>query len=175
MLEAKGTDFGGALAQGLKGGLLSLEDGVDQIGRNKYRQDILSRTRQGMERNAQIEAAQRGVLNPDGSLNQEKWGQWAQVDAPNALDFKQKLEGQKKGRDLGTPIYITSEDGEYEDPFFEVDGQLVPAAQFLRSAQERGQSEMAGGAGTSAAWDRAATKRSPISGGASYLLGDAAN
>lgn len=49
-----------------------------------------------MLRNAAIEEAQRGVLNPDGSLNEGSWSQWASVDPVGAQEFRQKVSPKAK-------------------------------------------------------------------------------
>jgi hypothetical protein len=90
MLQTKGQGFGGALGQGLQSGLLSMNQGVEDIGNQRYKDEILARTRQGMERNTALEQAQVGLLNPDGSLNQEKFGEFAQNFPMEALDIKTK-------------------------------------------------------------------------------------
>lgn len=90
MLQPRGEGFSGSLASGLRSGLLSMNEGTQDIANQRYKDEILARTRQGMERNTAIEQAQQGVLNPDGSINEEAWGRWAQVDPPGALEFRQK-------------------------------------------------------------------------------------
>lgn len=93
MLSAKnGGNFGASLSDGIQSGLLAMDQGVQGMENARYKKEILARTRQGMERNGAIEQAQQGVLNPDGTLNQEKWAQWAQVDPAGALEFRSKAE-----------------------------------------------------------------------------------
>ncbi|HEL7630517.1 TPA: transglycosylase SLT domain-containing protein [Stenotrophomonas maltophilia] len=79
-----------AIAQGLSSGLLSVNQGANDVSRQRYSSEIMSRTRQGMERNAAIEAAQQGALNPDGSINQEAWGKWASIDPVGASAFRRE-------------------------------------------------------------------------------------
>lgn len=96
MLRPTGGNFGAALANGIQGGLLSANQGVSDAENARYKDEILARTRQGMLRNAAIEEAQRGVLNPDGSLNEGSWSQWASVDPVGAQEFRQKVSPKAK-------------------------------------------------------------------------------
>jgi len=96
MLRPTGGNFGAALANGIQGGLLSANQGVSDAENARYKDEILARTRQGMLRNAAIEEAQRGVLNPDGSLNEGSWSQWASVDPVGAQEFRQKVSPTAK-------------------------------------------------------------------------------
>lgn len=91
LLKPSGGSFGGALANGIQSGLLAANQGVQDAENTRYKNEILGRTRQGMERNAAIEAAQQGVLNPDGSLNQEGWSKWAAVDPVGAAAFRKDV------------------------------------------------------------------------------------
>ncbi|EKT4106575.1 transglycosylase SLT domain-containing protein [Stenotrophomonas maltophilia] len=90
LLRPSGGSFGGALANGIQSGLLSANQGVQDAENARYKNEILGRTRQGMERNAAIEAAQQGALNPDGSINQEAWGKWASIDPVGASTFRRE-------------------------------------------------------------------------------------
>lgn len=103
LLRPSGGSFGGALANGIQSGLLSANQGVQDAENARYKNEILGRTRQGMERNAAIEAAQRGVLNSDGSLNDESWGRWAAVDPVGAIEFKQKAQPKAKWDPMEIP------------------------------------------------------------------------
>lgn len=85
-----GGNFAQALAQGLGSGLLAVNQGANDVSRQRYNSEIMGRTRQGMERNAAIEAAQQGALNPDGSINQEAWGKWAAIDPVGASTFRRE-------------------------------------------------------------------------------------
>ncbi|MGX9779560.1 transglycosylase SLT domain-containing protein [Stenotrophomonas maltophilia group sp. LNF336] len=96
MLRPTGGNFGAALANGIQGGLLSANQGVSDAENARYKDEILARTRQGMLRNAAIEEAQRGVLNPDGSLNEGSWSKWASVDPVGAQEFRQKVSPKAK-------------------------------------------------------------------------------
>lgn len=87
-----GGSFGTALSDGLRSGLLAVDDGVQGAENTRYKNEILARTRQGMERNTAIEQAQQGILGPDGKLDQGRWAQWAQVDPVGALEFRNKVE-----------------------------------------------------------------------------------
>ncbi|WP_423176224.1 MULTISPECIES: transglycosylase SLT domain-containing protein [unclassified Stenotrophomonas maltophilia group] len=90
LLRPSGGSFGGALANGIQSGLLSANQGVQDAENARYKNEILGRTRQGMERNSAIEAAQQGALNPDGSINQEAWGKWAAIDPVGASTFRRE-------------------------------------------------------------------------------------
>lgn len=97
MLRARnGGNFGASLADGLSSGLLAVNQGVADTENTRYKNEILARTRQGMERNTAIEQAQRGVLNSDGSLNEDSWSQWANVDPVGAQEFRQKASPRAK-------------------------------------------------------------------------------
>ncbi|GEM_PF-1537134 len=97
MLRARnGGNFGASLADGLSSGLLAVNQGIADTENTRYKNEILARTRQGMERNTAIEQAQRGVLNPDGSLNEDSWSQWANVDPVGAQEFRQKASPRAK-------------------------------------------------------------------------------
>lgn len=85
-----GGNVAQALAQGLGSGLLAVNQGANDVSRQRYNSEIMGRTRQGMERNAAIEAAQQGALNPDGSINQEAWGKWAAIDPVGASTFRRE-------------------------------------------------------------------------------------
>jgi hypothetical protein len=129
MLSARnGGNFGASLADGLKSGLLAVNEGVIDTENARYKNDILARTRQGMERNAAIEQAQKGVLNPDGSLNEDSWSQWASVDPVGAQEFRQKASPRAKweptqigyrdpktGRDGLLDVIRNTETQEYRD------------------------------------------------------------
>lgn len=116
-LATKGQGFGGSFAQGLQGGLLAMDDGAQQIGNDRYKNEILARTRQGMERNTALEAAQQGILNPDGSINEAKWGEYAALDPNAALDIRQKT-APKLQKNPGAPVYLADpNDPDYEEPY----------------------------------------------------------
>ncbi len=132
MLQPRGQGFGGSLASGLRTGLLSMNQGTEDIANQRYKDEILARTRQGMERNTAIEKAMEGVLNPDGTINDERWGEYARYAPEEALKLREAV--QPKGRkNPGQPVYLASQDGQYEDPYFwdESVGGLVPAESFL--------------------------------------------
>ncbi len=97
MLSAKnGGNFGASLSDGIQSGLLAMDQGVQGMENARYKKEILARTRQGMERNTAIEQARQGVMNADGSLNDEAWGRLAQVDPDGALDLRNKARPQAK-------------------------------------------------------------------------------
>lgn len=98
-----GGNVGQSLAQGLSTGLLAVNQGIGDISNQRYKNDITARTRQGMERNAAIEDAQRGVLNPDNSINEESWGRWAKLDPVGASEFRQKAQPAAKWDPMEIP------------------------------------------------------------------------
>lgn len=100
LASRSGGNFGTALADGLRGGLLGVDDARQDIENTRYKNDILARTRQGMARNQAIEDAQSGVLNPDGSINDAKWGQWAAVDPVGAQKFRAEAAPKPAAWDL---------------------------------------------------------------------------
>lgn len=113
MLSAKnGGNFGASLSDGIQSGLLAMDQGVQGMENARYKKEILARTRQGMERNTAIEQAQQGAMNPDGSLNDEAWGRWAQVDPSGALEFRNKARPQAKW----DPMQIYSKDPRTGEP-----------------------------------------------------------
>lgn len=97
LLQPSGGNFGAALSNGIQRGLLSANQGVADAENARYKNEILGRTRQGMERNTAIEAAQQGTLNPDGSINQEAWGKWAAVDPVGASQFRRENAPKQQG------------------------------------------------------------------------------
>lgn len=75
-----------------------------------------------------VEQAQKGVLNPDGSLNEDSWSQWASVDPVGAQEFRQKASPRAKweptqigyrdpktGRDGLLDVIRNTETQEYRD------------------------------------------------------------
>lgn len=97
MLSAKnGGNFGASLSDGIQSGLLAVDQSAQGMENARYKKEILARTRQGMERNSAIEQAQQGAMNADGTLNNEAWGRWAQVDPEGAVDFRNKAQPQAK-------------------------------------------------------------------------------
>lgn len=85
-----------------------MDQGLQDIENTKYKNEILARTRAGMERNTALEEAQKGILNPDGSINDEQWGKYAALDAPGALDIRSKAQPKQAKWELkqigdGTP------------------------------------------------------------------------
>lgn len=85
-----------------------MQDGVQDVDNTRYKQEILARTRAGMERNTAIEQAQQGMLKPDGTLDEEKWAQYANYDPKAALEIRDSLKPKKGAWELkqvgdGTP------------------------------------------------------------------------
>lgn len=85
-----------------------MQDGVQDVDNTRYKQEILARTRAGMERNTAIEQAQQGMLKPDGTLDEEKWAQYASYDPKGALEIRDSLRPKKGAWELkqvgdGTP------------------------------------------------------------------------
>lgn len=132
-LATKGQGFGASAAAGLSGGLLAMDEGAQQIGNDRYKNEILARTRQGMERNTQMEQLAGKYMGADGQFDHDGYAnELARFDPQASLEYKSKL--QPPGRkNPGQPVYMTSADGQYEEPYLwdESQGRLVPAQQFM--------------------------------------------
>lgn len=117
MLQTKGQGFGGALGAGLETGVASIDRGVRDIENQKYKREIMARTRQGMERNTAIEQAQAKVLGADGNLDQQAWGDLFRLDPEIALKVKDGFDSQRR-KSPGAPVYLPNETGTKELPYF---------------------------------------------------------
>ena len=104
-----------------------VQAGGQQIYNDKYRADIMARTQDGMKRNSAIEAAMSGILNPDGSLNQEKWQLLAQTDPEKAVAIRQKIEGKQQGAPQIKTIY----QGDQEVQMAWDGKQFVPVSNYM--------------------------------------------
>lgn len=117
MLQTKGQGFGGALGAGLETGVATVDRSVRDFENQRYKREIMGRTRQGMERNAAIEQAQAKVLGADGNLDQQAWGDLFRLDPEIALKVRDGFESQRR-KSPGAPVYLPNEDGTQELPYF---------------------------------------------------------
>jgi len=132
MLQPRGQGFGGSLAQGLTTGLLAMDQGAKEVENRDYRREIMQRTRQGMERNAAIEAAQSKVLGADGELDQAAWGDLFRMDPKLALEVRDGFNAQRR-KSPGAPVFLPNLEGTQEFPYFwdEESSRFVPAGQMV--------------------------------------------
>lgn len=92
-LLGTGGGFGNALGAGLQQGLLSMNQGADDVVNDRYRQAMMARTMQGMDRNNEIEALQRDLVGPDGRLDESKFHQYAVRDPQGAKALRDAIDG----------------------------------------------------------------------------------
>lgn len=79
------------IARGLLAGVQGVQDGAGQLVNDRYRTDVMQRTRSQMEANTAREQAVRGVLNPDGTLNLDGWQRYAQLDPIEAMRLRDQV------------------------------------------------------------------------------------
>ncbi len=79
------------IARGLLAGVQGVQDGAGQLVNDRYRTDVMQRTRSQMEANTAREQAARGVLNPDGTLNLDGWRQYAALDPIEAMRLRDQV------------------------------------------------------------------------------------
>lgn len=80
------------IARGLLAGVQGIQGGADALVNDRYRTDIMQRTRDQMAANTARETAARGVLNPDGTLNVEGWQRYAELDPLQAIQLRARIE-----------------------------------------------------------------------------------
>lgn len=80
------------IARGLLAGVQGVQDGAGQLVNDRYRTDVMQRTRSQMEANTAREEAVRGVLNPDGTLNTDGLARFRQIDPLQAIQFEQQIK-----------------------------------------------------------------------------------
>lgn len=80
------------IARGLLAGVQGVQDGAGQLVNDRYRTDVMARTQSQMDANTAREEAVRRVLNPDGTLNQEGFAAYAQIDPMEALKLRLQVE-----------------------------------------------------------------------------------
>ena len=80
------------IARGLLAGVQGIQGGADALVNDRYRTDIMQRTRDQMAANTARETAARGVLNPDGTLNVEGWQRYAELDPLQAIQLRAQIE-----------------------------------------------------------------------------------
>lgn len=138
-LATKGEGFGGSFANGLQGGLLAMDQGAKDISNARYKNEIMARTRRGMDRNAQIERLGQEFQGKGagGGFDYEGYADAvAPYDPDRALDIRAKV-APKGRKNPGAPIYMdagVNENGEsFEAPFVwsEEQGGYVPAGQYV--------------------------------------------
>jgi len=80
------------IARGLLAGVQGIQGGADALVNDRYRTDVMERTRAQMAANTARETAARGVLNPDGTLNVEGWQRYAELDPLQAIQLRAQIE-----------------------------------------------------------------------------------
>lgn len=80
------------IARGLLAGVQGVQQGAGDLVNDRYRTDVMARTQSQMDANTAREEAMRGVLNPDGTLNQEGFAAYAQLDPLEALKLRMQVE-----------------------------------------------------------------------------------
>lgn len=80
------------IARGLLAGVQGIQGGADALVNDRYRTDVMQRTRDQMAANTARETAARGVLNPDGTLNVEGWQRYAELDPLQAIQLRAQIE-----------------------------------------------------------------------------------
>lgn len=104
-LATKGQGFGGSLAAGLQGGLLSMRDGAQDVENSRYKNEILARTRQGVDRNNKIDALAGQFAKPDGTYDYEGYANAvAQYDPRAAVELRSKMAPAKTAKPQLTQI-----------------------------------------------------------------------
>lgn len=114
-----------------------MDQGAQDIGNKRYKDEIMARTRAGMEKNTKMEALAQQFYGADGKFDDEGYAAaLAQFDPVASLEYRSKL-APKAAKNPGAPVYMRSADGQYEDPYLwdEQQGKLVPADQFMGGGQ----------------------------------------
>lgn len=100
-LLSNGGGFGNALGEGIKGGLLAMNQGAEDIGQREYRRDLSAR----MKANTGAEEAKRklaaSVFNPDGSINDVAYRQYATLDPQSAKALRDATQPDQAKYALG--------------------------------------------------------------------------
>lgn len=86
------------IARGLLAGVQGIQGGADALVNDRYRTDVMQRTRDQMAANTAREQAMRGVLNPDGSLNVEGWQRFAEMDPIEAMRLRVQVNAANAPR-----------------------------------------------------------------------------
>ncbi|HZF98237.1 MAG TPA: glycosyl hydrolase 108 family protein [Pseudoxanthomonas sp.] len=76
-----------------------MQDGVQNIENQKYKNEILGRTRQGMERNSQIEELSAKAIGADGNLDMGVYNQLAAIDPDRAKGIRDALAPKQEKQD----------------------------------------------------------------------------
>lgn len=90
------------IARGLLAGVQGVQQGAGDLVNDRYRTDVMARTQAQMDANTAREEAMRGVLNPDGTLNQEGFAAYAQLDPLEALKLRMQVDAANAPK-LRTP------------------------------------------------------------------------
>jgi hypothetical protein len=80
------------LGQGLQGGLLSMNQGANDMRNDRYQQAIMGRTMAGMDRNNRVEALQQQIFRPDGTMDEGKYREYAMMDPQGAKAFRDAVD-----------------------------------------------------------------------------------
>lgn len=101
--------------QGIAGGLLAgiqgVQQGADDRVNDRYRNATFERMQQQMDGNTARESAMRGVMNPDGTLNQEGLGQLAALDPMEAMRLRQQVAEMSAPQQQAAPTVRTFFEG----------------------------------------------------------------
>lgn len=100
-LLGTGGGFGNALSTGIQGGLLAMNQGADGIVNDRYRQAMMQRTMQGMDRNTQMEQARRELVKEDGTLDEARFPAYAAMDPEGAKQIRDALNGPQTRWQMG--------------------------------------------------------------------------
>lgn len=76
-----------------------MQDGVQNIENQKYKNEILGRTRQGMERNTQVDELSAKVFGADGQLDQGVYNQIVAKDPDRAKAIRDAMEQKQEKQD----------------------------------------------------------------------------
>lgn len=98
-------NFGEGLTRGLLAGTQNLSEGAHDLQNQRYQRVLMQRTMAGADRNSQIEALQGQLANPDGSINEAKFRQYAAYDPQGAKAYRDAIAPQTRYQlgNLGTP------------------------------------------------------------------------
>lgn len=78
-----------------------MNQGADDVVNDRYRQSMMARTMQGMDKNARLEQLQAELVGQDGQIDEVKFKQYAAADPVNAKALREAIEGPKTRWQLG--------------------------------------------------------------------------
>jgi len=141
------------VARGLLAGVQGVQGGADALVNDRYRNDVMSRTRAQMEANTARENAFRGILNPDGTLNEQGFATAAQIDPFEAMRLRQQIEAANAPKPLTPRDSRKLLDGGYNitqefDPATGQWQEVARAPRWMRGSGGGGGSSAGGGGGT---------------------------